>query len=103
MKNLLLGVLSEAQDFEDFRQKLIAALKDAIKKDAELKMAADLIRDEVIKGPRNALNLKASREKTSHDAALIEKAEGMLGRKLLAREHDVIADYGEAALKAMLR
>ncbi len=54
MKNLLLGVLSEAHDFEDFRQKLIAALKDAIKKDAELKMAADLIRDEVIKGPRNA-------------------------------------------------
>lgn len=103
MKNLLLSVLSETRDYEDFRQKLVAALKASIQKDAEFKIAFAHLREEVIKGAEMSVCQADTYEGSINEETLVKMAQDALGRDLRPFERGIISEYGEAAFKAMFR
>lgn len=51
MKELMLKILTEAKDFDDFKARFVPELKAAIKKDAEMKLLRDLVAGEILSRP----------------------------------------------------
>ena len=93
MKELMLRILQEAKDFDDFKARFVPALEEAIKQDADwAEMAEEICAD-----------MPGYSEQNLQNTTLLEKAKKMLGRDLSKAEIEMIDVYGEAAFKAICR